>query len=127
MGSHHAEGAFGVECFKERFGDGAAAAGFGAAAQLVEEKEGVLVGVAEEGLHVLQVGGVGGEVVVDALLVADVDGDGAEEAALRGGAQRYRHAALQHVLDESHCFEQHRFAAGVGAGNDQYPLPILPI
>ena len=119
MGGHHAEGAFGVECFKERFGNGAAAAGFGAAAQLVEEKEGALVGFSKQRFHVLQVRGVGGEVVVDALLVADVDGDGAEETALRGGTQRNRHAALEHILYQSHCLEQHRFAAGVGAGNDE--------
>ena len=86
------------------------------------EEEGVFLGLGKQGFHVLQVRGVGGEVVVDALLVADVDEDAAEEAALGGGAQWHGHAALQHVLYQSYGFETDGLAAGVGAGDDEDSL-----
>ena len=65
VGGHHAEGAAVVQCLEYGFGDGATGARLGAAAQLVEEEEGILMGVCKKCFHVLQMGGVGGEVVVD--------------------------------------------------------------
>ena len=56
-------------------GEGGAYLRLGTGAYLVGENEGIGIATPQEVLHVAQVRGIGGEVVLYALLVADVDED----------------------------------------------------
>ena len=85
VGGYHAEASLVVQPFKHRFGYCATRTWLGAAAQLVEQKHCPLVGSGHQCFHVLQVRRICAEVVVYALLVANVDDDAAENATLRGG------------------------------------------
>ncbi len=69
--------------------------------------------------------GVGAQVVFDALLVADVDEDAAEDAGARVFADGDGQSALHHVLDEAHGLQAHRLASGVGAGDDEDALAAV--
>ena len=80
VSGHHTEGAAAVQLFEQGLGDGTSRAGFSAATQLVEQEEGVGVGSLQKLFHVLEGGGIGAEIVVDGLLVADVDENGVEDA-----------------------------------------------
>ena len=79
-------------------GDGQSRAlgGVGARAQLVKEDEGVLVALGEDADDVGHVGGEGGEILLNALLVADIGQNVAEhrQAAAVGGGDVQ--AALVH-------------------------------
>ena len=79
VGGDDAEGPFLVEFSQDGFGYGPSDLRFGPAAELVDEDERAVVGMAEHLFHVGQVGGVGAQFVFDGLLVAYVDKDGAEE------------------------------------------------
>ena len=84
----------------------------------------MLVSVANHLLHIHQVRGVGRQVVLDALLVADVNHQLLENAA--GGVLVHRHAqpALQHILQQSYRLQAHRLATCVRAGDDKKPTII---
>ena len=91
----------------------------GARAQLVEENEGAVVRLLQNGDDVHHVGGEGGQGLVDGLLVADVRHDhGAhlDGGAVSGGDMQ---AALSHKSQQAQRFQGDGLAAGVGAGDDQ--------
>ena len=69
-----------AETVEHSFGYGSAYARFGACAKLVDENDGITVGSFQHVLHVEQVRGVGGEVVLQTLLIAYVYHDVAEHA-----------------------------------------------
>ena len=60
--------------------------------------------------------------LLDALLVANVDKDAAEDAGTTRSFQWDEHAALQHVLQESHGLQTHRLSSGIGTRYDEYAL-----
>ena len=68
---------------------------------------------------------VGREVVLDALLVADVDHDVLEGARRRTVTDGDAEAALQHVLQQSDGLQAYRLSAGIGSADDQQPADIL--
>ena len=110
-----------VEAVEERLGDRPADLGLGTATELVDQEDRALVAVLDEKFHVHQVGTVGTQVVLDALLVADIDEHPAEQARARAFVQGDQESALQHVLQEPDRFEADRLTAGVGAGDQQDP------
>ena len=90
--------------------------GVGAGAQLVYHTEGRTVGQLHNPDDVGDVGREGGQALLDALFVADVDENAAENAELgiiRGG---YHQAAHGHQGEQAEGLEAHGLAAGVGAG-----------
>ena len=119
VGGHHPVGMAAMQFLQHRFGNGTPRARLGATPQLVEQEEGALVGCFQQLFHVLQMRGVGAQVVVYGLLVADVDKDAVEDAKLRCLPTGHQHAALQHVLYQPHRFQAYRFATGIGARHYQ--------
>ena len=93
--------------------------GFRARTKLVDEDQRAVVGLADHPLHAQQVGGVGAQVVLQALLVADVHHDVVEEARLGTIAHGDGEAHLEHVLEQADRLQTHRLAACVGSGDDQ--------
>lgn len=100
-------------------GDGAADLRLRARTKLVDEDQRAVVGLADHPLHAQQVGGVGAQVVLQALLVADVHHDVVEEARLGTIAHGDGEAHLEHVLEQADRLQAHRLAARVGSGDDQ--------
>ena len=92
----------------------------GARAKLVDEQQRAFARLSHHVLHVQQVRRVGREVVLYALLVADVDHYVAEDAHLRSFAHGDGQSALQHVLQQTHRLQAHRLAAGVRTRYNQY-------
>ena len=64
--------------------------------------------------------GIGAQVILQTLLVADVNEQAVEDAHLGILAYRYGQAALNHVLQQSGCLQANGFSPGVGAGDKQY-------
>ncbi len=92
--------------------------GVGARAELVDEHQALRVGVLEHLLQPQQVGGEGGEALLQALLVADVHeelGGEVERRALGG----HEEPGLGHEHREAQGLEQRGLAAHVGAGEQQ--------
>ena len=95
-----AEGSAFHEALHHGLGHGASDLGLGAAAELIYEQQCGGVGGAHHLFHVEQVRAVGRELVLDALLVADVDHYGFEHAQARALAHGDGQAALEHVLQQ---------------------------
>ena len=62
------------------------------------------------------------EVVFYRLFVADVDEDVVENTCVGVFIHGNEQSALQHVLQQSGCFETNRFSSGIGPGDKQYAL-----
>ena len=73
MGCNHTHHPVLVELLQDGLGNGSANLRLGTAAHLVDKDESFLTSLREEQLHVLQVAAIGTQVVLDALLVADVN------------------------------------------------------
>ena len=86
-----------------------------ACAELVDEDERTARGLPHHVLHVEQMGGVGGEVVLQALLIANVYHHITKHAAARALPHGNGHPTLQHVLQEAYRLEADRLATGIGA------------
>ena len=98
VGGDDSVGAASVEAAQYGFGYGSAYLRLGSPAKFVDEDQAACVAVLHHYFHVQQVGGVGAQVVLDGLLVANVDEDAREQtgpAALGHGDEQ---SALQHVL-----------------------------
>ena len=104
-----------AQLVEHRLGDGSSDLRLCAGTELVDEDERAVTGLLHHHLHVHQVGGVGGEVVLQALLVADVDHHVVEDAGLRAVADRDGESALQHILQQAYRLQAHRLTAGVGS------------
>ena len=125
MGGDDAPGAVGAELTEDGFGYGSTYLGFGACAKLIDEQQGVLVGMANHRLHIEQVGRVGGEVVFDALLVADVNHYVTEGATGATVAHWDGESALQHILQQSDGLQADGFASCIRTRDDEDNRPRL--
>ena len=108
-------GPAGVQGGEDRFGDGPAGGWFRSGPELVDQHEGLSVGLGEHGPHVGEEGAIGREVVVDRLVVPDRDHDPVEDRQFGGLRGRDQHAPLEHVLQQSGGLEADGLAAGVRA------------
>ena len=79
-----------VETFEQGFGQRSAHKRFCTAAELVDKQQCTLVAVPNEVFHVRQMRTVGAQIVLDALLVADVEHEMLENPYLRTLAHRNR-------------------------------------
>ena len=122
VGSDHAEGLFLPELLQHGLCDGSADGGLRSAAELVDQQQRLSVGLAHHLLHVHQVTRVGREVVLDALLVADVYQDVMEKSAGASVADRYGQTALEHVLQQSGGLQTDRLTTCVRTRDDQDAL-----
>ena len=75
-------------------------------------------GGAGDEVDVGDVGGEGGEILLDGLRVADVGEDGVEDGQL-GAVGRDGDSGLRHEGEQADGFQGDGFAAGVGAGDDE--------
>ena len=125
VGGDDAPGAMGAELTEDGLGYGSTYLGFGACAKLVDEQQGVFVGMANHRLHVEKVGRVGGEVVFDALLVADVYHYVTEGATGATVAHWDGESALQHILQQADGLETDGFAPGIRTRDDEDNRPGL--
>ena len=62
---------------------------------------------------------VGGELVLDALFITDVQEYAIENAQLRVLSQTHGEPTLQHVLQQSNRLKANAFAARIGAGDNK--------
>ena len=122
VGGNDAVGAAGVQLVEDGLGDSAAGSGLRTRAKLVNEDERASIGHLQHGLHVGEEGAVGGEVVLQRLVVSNRHHDAVENGQLRGLGRRDEHAPLEHVLQQTHRLEAHALAAGVGAGDEEDAL-----
>ena len=113
-----------AESVEHCLGDGSTDARLRTRTKLIDEDDGVAVGCLHHVLHVEQVGGVGTQVVLQALFVADVYHNVLEDAGLRTLAHRDAESALEHVLQETHGLQTDRLTAGVRTGDDEDALVL---
>ena len=83
------------------------------------------VGLLKDFHDVHHMGGEGAEALLNALLVADIRQNPIEDADRAAGIRRDVEAALGHEGQQPQGFQAHRFAAGIGAGDDQ-GVKLLP-
>ena len=104
---------------------GTADGGFRTTAEFVYQQQGGGICHLHHVLHVEQVAGVGGQVVLYALFVSNVYGQFMEDTHLAALAYGNWQAALQHVLYQAYGLQAHALAAGIWSGYDEYVL--LPV
>ena len=111
--SNHSPGAFPQQLFEHSLGNGATYLRLGTCSELVYEDECPSVGLSHHVLHVEQMAGVCRQVILKALLVADVYHYIVEDTGCRAVANRYAESTLQHVLQQPYSLQAHRLSAGV--------------
>ena len=68
---------------------------------------------------------IGTQVVLYALLVADIYKDVLEDAALRVFAHRNGQSALQHILQQTYCLQAYTLSAGIRTADDEDALFLV--
>ncbi|OPZ77330.1 MAG: hypothetical protein BWY77_01722 [bacterium ADurb.Bin431] len=91
----------------------------GSRAQLVNQDERALIGLADDLVETADVGGKGAQAFLDVLFIADVGKNRGKDRQAAAFPCRYVHARLRHERKDAQGFQGDRFAAGVGAGYDQ--------
>ena len=118
-GYHSVDPAF-VELRQDSLGYGATGCRLCPGPELVDQDEGFAVGFLEHRFHVLEEGTVGGQVVLQVLVVAYADHDPVEDGKFRSLGRRDGHAPLEHVLEQPCRLQADGLAPGVGAGDQEY-------
>ncbi len=91
----------------------------GAGAQLVQQHQVAALHRIHDAHDIGHVRREGGQALLDALLVADVGPDLADEANLRAGVGRDVQAGQRHQRQQSDRLQGDRLAAGVGSGDHE--------
>ena len=99
-------------------GEGGSLFGIGGRAEFVEQDERARGGGVGDEVDVGDVGGEGGEILLDGLRVADVGQDGVADGKL-GALGGDGDSGLGHEDEQAYGFEADGFAAGVGAADDE--------
>ena len=113
------DGALPAAVLDNGHGQGRALGGVGAGAQLVKQDQGAVIALFDNIDDIAHVGREGGEILLNALLIADVCQDVAEHrqvAAVVGGDMQ---AALVHGGKQADGLDGDGLAAGIGAGDHQ--------
>ena len=119
VGSGHDQGALDTQLLDDAHRQRRALGGVGARAQLVQQDQGVFVGVVQNAGDLFHVAREGGQALLDALLVADVHQILTEHADGALLMSRDQQAVLCHGAQKARGFQGNGFTAGVGAGDDQ--------
>ena len=98
VGGDHPEGLLLPELLQHSLCDGTADSGFSTTAELIDQQQTLVVGLTHHLFHVHQMTGVGREIILDALFVADVDQDALEDSCGASVTNGYRQSALEHIL-----------------------------
>ena len=122
MRRNHAKTPAFVQLFKKDFRQCAPQLGVRPGAKLVEQHQAGRVGDVQEVSHSSQSVAVGGKLVLDALVVANVRQDRSEDAHFRRAVTRNEQPTLDHHLKEPHRFHGDAFSTGVGPADDQHAL-----
>ena len=117
-----APGSVGKKFPQYTLGYGSADVGLGSGAKLVDEYQCGWIGLLQHVLHIEQVGGVGGQVVLETLLIADVYHDVLEHTHARAFVYGDAQTTLHHILQESGGLEADGLSAGIGARDDEYAV-----
>ena len=107
------------ELLQHRLSDSSAYLRLCTCAEFVNQQQRPFVGGLNHLLHIEKVGGVGREVILNALLVADVYHDGVEDTHRAVLLHRYAEATLHHVLQQTDRLKTNRFTAGIRAGDNE--------
>ena len=101
-------------------GDGESGAffGIGGGAEFIEQDQRIRGRGAGDEIDVGDVRGKRREILLNRLIVADVGEDGVENRQF-GAVGGDGNAGLRHQSEQANGFQRHRFAAGVGAGDDE--------
>ena len=110
-----------AEVAQDGLGQGRPLLRVGAGTQFVDEYQGTGGYLVEDSPQVLDVGAEGGQRLLDALLVANVGVDTVQQGKL-GGLGGDVQAGVGHQSQQADGLEGHGLAAGVGAGDDHYPV-----
>ena len=109
-----------VETLEQCLGNGCTDEGFCSATELIDEDKRPVVAVAQCMLHVEQVARICTQVVLNALLVADINEETVEKTGTAAFMYGNEHTALQHVLQETGSLQTHRLSTGIRTGYEQY-------
>ena len=98
VGCYHPENLGRVEFVENGLGNGTAQHWLGSGAKLVDKNQRAIVGILHKVLHIKQMRAVRTQIVVDALLVADIDENIRKNANAAVLVNRQRQSALKHIL-----------------------------
>ena len=98
VGCYHPENLGSVEFVENGLGNGTAQHWLGSGAKLVDKNQCAIVGIPYKVLHIKQMRTVRTQVVVDALLVADIDENIRKNANAAVLVNRQWQSALKHIL-----------------------------
>ncbi len=114
-----------AEVFGDGDGERGSLFGIGGRAEFVEQDERAGGGGVGDEIDVGDVGGKGGEILLDGLRVADVGQNGVADGKI-GALGGDGDSGLGHEDEQAHGFEADGFAAGVGAADDELTVSGSP-
>ena len=114
MGGEHSVGSPVVKLLKEHRRQGTTQIGVGTGAEFVDQEQGAVVARAQELRHLLQPVGVGGQVIFDGLVVADVGEDVFEQTHRARRMHRHQQPALEHELEQADRLQGDALSSGIG-------------
>ena len=119
VGRHHRPAADVIQLVENSPAQRGPFGGIGARSQLIEQDQALGIRGLQDAGDARDVRTEGAERLLQALLVANVREDIVEDRHAAAVPGRHVHAALGHQAQQAGRLERHRFAAGVGPGDDE--------
>ena len=89
--------------------------------ELVNQDEAPFVTALHHDFHIGQVRRVGTQIIFNRLLITNIDKDAAEYTGMTTFVQGNQHTALQHILQQTDCFQTDGLTSGIRSHH--HPLP----
>ena len=127
VGSDDSECSFLVETFQDGFGNSASNLRFRTSTELVNQDEAPFVTALHHDFHIGQVRRVGTQIIFNRLLITNIDKDATEYTGMTTFVQGNQHAALQHILQQTDCFQTDGLTSGIRSGYNKDTLFLIEL
>ena len=95
--------------------------------ELVNQDEAPFVTALHHDFHIGQVRRVGTQIIFNRLLITNIDKDATEYTGMTTFVQGNQHAALQHILQQTDCFQTDGLTSGIRSGYNKDTLFLIEL
>ena len=127
VGGDDSECSFLVETFQYGFGNSTSDLRLRTSTELVNQDEAPFVTALHHDFHIGQVRRVGTQIIFNRLLITNIDKDAAEYTGMTTFVQGNQHTALQHILQQTDCFQTDGLTSGIRSGYNKDTLFLIEL